>query len=233
MARQTSLAHLFNLLTTLLKGEEELRRSPLPRLSLEILLLKLVSLEPLLDLPDWLERLTDLETRLEAKQPQMPAFQEIIPTPGAHLAREAPPDEERHNPPQTTGAALEPPPVDEGRWLSFLDFVKKKGGIPLAGKLHDSHFLKQENGCLHITPAAAWRVAQPQHLEQLQTLAGQFFGRTCRLEIEPFASDDLHNQHLQSPRQLSLTEIKPLAEEIFGGTWLNASTQTSESQEES
>ena len=66
MARRTSLAHLFNLLTTLLKGEEELRRSPLPRLSLEILLLKLVSLEPLLDLPDWLERLSNLEAQLEA-----------------------------------------------------------------------------------------------------------------------------------------------------------------------
>ena len=70
---QTSLAHLFNLLTTLLKGEEELRRSPLPRLSLEILLLKLVSLEPLLDLPAWLERLTDLEDPFgKPKQLQTP-----------------------------------------------------------------------------------------------------------------------------------------------------------------
>lgn len=226
LALQTSLAHLFNLLTTLLKGEEELRRSPLPRLSLEILLLKLVSLEPLLDLPDWLERLTDLETRLEAKQLQTPTLQSVIPAHGAHLAREAPPDAEFHNPPQTTaGPAPEPPPVDEGLWQSFLDFVKRNGGVPLAGKLHDSHFLKQENGRLHITPAAAWRVAQPQHLEQLQTLARQFFGRHCRLEIEPFVSDDLRNQHLQSPRQLSLTEIKPVAEEIFGGTWLNSSTR--------
>ena len=72
LARQTSLAHLFNLLTTLLKGEEELRRSPLPRLSLEILLLKLVSLEPLLDLPDWLERLSNLESHLGAGSSQAP-----------------------------------------------------------------------------------------------------------------------------------------------------------------
>jgi DNA polymerase III subunit gamma/tau len=226
LARQTNLAHLFNLLTTLLKGEEELRRSPLPRLSLEILLLKLVSLEPLLDLPDWLERLATLENRLGSQLRQQGTVPPII------TAGDAPPDQERHDPPSIKQEpAHEPPPVDEGRWQSFLDFVKNKGGVPLATKLHGSHFLKQENGCLHIAPAAAWRVAGSQHLEQLQMLARQYFGQDCRLEMEPLALDEAHN-HLQSRRQLSLAEIKPLAEEIFGGTWLNATNQTSESQEE-
>ncbi len=93
LARQTSLAHLFNLLTTLLKGEEDLRRSPLPRLSLEILLLKLVSLEPLLDLPDWLERLSNLEAHLEQASPSHRlSIRRQSYRPRAHLVQEAPPE---------------------------------------------------------------------------------------------------------------------------------------------
>jgi DNA polymerase-3 subunit gamma/tau len=231
LARQTSLAHLFNLLTTLLKGEEELRRSPLPRLSLEILLLKLVSLEPLLDLPDWLERLANLESCLGPGSSQAPDLGAVIPP--APRVQEAPPVRELNwASPDNPEPSGEIPPVDHLRWQAFLKFVEKHGGAPLAGKLHDSRVLKQENGRLHIAPAAGWRLAQPQHLEQFQTLAHKFFGDPCRLEIEPFAPETTQNSQPQTSRQLTLTEIKPLAEEIFGGTWLKASTRSSDSQED-
>jgi hypothetical protein len=111
--------------------------------------------------------------------------------------------------------------------------VEKEGGSPLAGKLHGSRFLKQEDGRLHISPAASWRLAQPQHLEQLQDLARQFFGRPCQLEIATIAAVNSQSQPNQTPRQLSLAEIKQLAGEIFGGTWLNDSTQTSVPKEDS
>ena len=232
LARQTSLAHLFNLLTTLLKEGEELRRSPLPRLSLEILLLKLVSLEPLLDLPDWLERLTTLETRLGKAQSQAP-LREAITSPPAPRVMEAPFEE---NQPRTARTASEPPPatspVDSERWQLFLQFVEKKAGVPLAGKLHGSRFLKQEDGRLHIAPAASWRLAQSQHQELLQVLAREFFGQDCQLEIAAPAVPNSQNQQNQSARQLSLEEIKHLAGEIFGGTWLNDPTQTSAPQED-
>jgi DNA polymerase III subunit gamma/tau len=236
LARQTSSAHLFNLLTTLLKGEEELRRSPLPRLSLEILLLKLVSLEPLLDLPDWLERLAALESRLESAPPQQTPAPEAVKPPSAQLrAQEAPPAvaPPAHPPLAEPEPSPETAPVDGERWQSFLHYVARHGGAPLAGKLHDSRFLKQTDGRLHIAPAAAWRLAQPQHLEQLQALARQFFGGHCRLEIEPSAADQAAKPPAGSPRQLNLAEIKHLAGEIFGGTWLATPTQTSDSQEDS
>ncbi len=234
LARPASLAHLFNLLTTLLKGEEELRRSPLPRLSLEILLLKLVSLEPLLDLPDWLERLTTLETRLGKAQSQAPPLDAIIPLPPTPRALETPSEDKQFGTPHTRP---EPPPettpVDSERWQLFLKFVEKKGGVPLAGKLHGSRFLKQEDGRLHIAPAATWRLAQSQHLEQLQALTREFFGQHCQLEINAQAVPNSQNQPNRSPRQLSLAEIKHLAGEIFGGTWIDDPTQTSASQEDS
>jgi DNA polymerase-3 subunit gamma/tau len=233
LARQTSLSHLFNLLTTLLKGEEEFRRSPLPRLSLEILLLKLVSLEPLLDLPDWLDRLKTLETTLGAGQKVSPIPTVMSSAPPPRVMEV--PSERNHNGTPQLKSELSPEtlPVDGARWQSFLQFVEKTAGSPLAGKLHGSRFLKQEDGHLHISPAATWRLAQPQHLEQLQALARQFFGQHCQLKIETLAVVNSQSQPNQTPRQLSLAEIKQLAGEIFGGTWLNDPTQTSVPKEDS
>jgi DNA polymerase-3 subunit gamma/tau len=226
LARQTSLAHLFNLLTSLLKGEEELRRSPLPRLSLEILLLKLVSLEPLLDLDNWLDRLAALESRLGSPQAGRPPLAEsVLPPPPAPQVQEARSAEK----PDWAAAAgrkstPETAPIDAEHWHLFVQFVEKKGGGPLAGKLHGSRFLKQEDGRLYINPAAGWKLAQPQHLEQLQTLARQFFGQPCQLEVTALPAANSHNQPNGPTRQLSLEEIKQLAGEIFGGTWLENST---------
>ena len=51
----------------LLQGEEELKRAAQPRLALEVLLLKLIHLEPMLPLATWLTRLETLEQRLEGR----------------------------------------------------------------------------------------------------------------------------------------------------------------------
>ena len=68
LARECAPVHLHNLLSVLLEGEEELKRAPQPRLALEVLLLRLIHLEPLTSLPEWLSRLQVLERRLA--QPQ-------------------------------------------------------------------------------------------------------------------------------------------------------------------
>jgi len=214
MARPVSLEHLFNLLTVLLKGEEELRRSPLPRLSLEILLLKLVSLEPLLDLPAWLDRLTDLENRLGQTPSQAPTAGEARPpvSPPPALAISPPP-------PVTEAAPSEPQPVDAARWLAFGNYVEKKGGFPLREKLNGSSFLKQDNSRLHIAPGASWRLAREGHLEQLQTLAREFFGDHIQLEFAANALPNASEPSKPAAQQLSLEEIMNLAEDIFGGIW--------------
>ena len=67
LARRAPEVHLHNLLTVLLQGEEELRRAAQPRLALEVLLLKLIHLEPMLPLSTWLARLESLEQRLEGR----------------------------------------------------------------------------------------------------------------------------------------------------------------------
>ncbi|WP_449244205.1 DNA polymerase III subunit gamma/tau [Desulfobacca acetoxidans] len=226
MARQTNLAHLFNLLTTLLKGEEELRRSPLPRLSLEILLLRLVSLEPLLDLPEWLTRLSALEMKLD--QGHIPARGTDAPQRSVSQGKSV----DRSSQTSKAPSVAEPSKGDSpASWESFLHFVTQRGGIPLGGKLHNSHLHKQRDGRLHVTPGPAWRTAQPEHLEQIQALARDFFGPQCQLVIEAAAAAKSSRETLASRRQLSLDEIKQLAEGIFGGTWLTETIPTDVAKE--
>ncbi len=73
LASRTPAVHLHNLLSVLLQGEEELKRAPQPRLALEVLLLRVIHLEPVLPLADWLARLDTLERRLEAGPRVAPA----------------------------------------------------------------------------------------------------------------------------------------------------------------
>ena len=69
LASRTPAVHLHNLLSVLLQGEEELKRAPQPRLALEVLLLRVIHLEPVLPLAEWLNRLDTLERRLEVRAP--------------------------------------------------------------------------------------------------------------------------------------------------------------------
>ncbi len=234
LAQPVSLAHLFNLLSSLLRGEEELRRSPHPRLSLEILLLRLVSLEPLLDLPDWLQRLTALESRLGQQGDTIAtmAAQEMpVLAPWPAMPE---PSREEVTPPAVP--PLEPatpePSVDETRWQAFLAFLEAQDGGPLAGRLAGSRLVDQDDGLLRVAPTEAWRSAQPHHAEQLQALVQQFFGPRYRLEIELPPAPVSSVPETPAKRQLTFTELKPLALDIFGGQWLSGQDSVTTSQEE-
>jgi DNA polymerase-3 subunit gamma/tau len=258
LAQPVSLAHLANLLTTLLKGEEELRRSPHPRLSLEVLLLRLVSLEPVLDLPEWLARLESLELRLaqspaaagaeapvsEPPRPaapapaaEVPALQvpaapapavAVAPTPAIAAA----PAPEPLEPPDTPVAPAAAPVAEGDRWQAFLAFVDRQDGGPLAGRLAGSRLVGQEDEILRVAPTEAWRTALPQHQEQLQDLVRQFFGPHYVLKFETATGAAEAGREPHSGGQLTLAELKPLAGEIFGGQWLRPQKTAAGAQEE-
>ncbi len=234
LAQSVSLAHLFNLLSILIKGEEELRRSPQPRLSLEILLLRLVSLEPVLDLPAWLARLEALEARLgpyrETSAPEPRETSPPIPT--VQALEPAHPE----NTPSRSAAPPVPPaddaPIDDARWQAFLHFLEQHDAGPLAGRLAGSRLLGQEDGVLLVAPTPAWRSAPEQQKEQLQHLVQQFFGSRYRVAIGPVPAETRPLRLVPSKRQLTLTELKPLAQEIFGGHWLPTAKPAPAPQEE-
>ncbi len=213
LASRTPAVHLHNLLSVLLQGEEELKRAPQPRLALEVLLLRVIHLEPILPLAEWLTRLDALERRLEAG-PR-----------GAPASVRAP---EPQPPVEVKGAAepAAPPPralEDTGlndRWQAFLQFVQEKENGPLFGKLAQSRLVGMSDHCLKIALGRPWNANAASHQARLQELARAFFGPETTLEFEVEASKTPKKTPAAAKKPVDIKKLQQQALEIFGGEWL-------------
>jgi DNA polymerase-3 subunit gamma/tau len=215
LARQVPAAHLHNLLSVLLQGEEELRRAPQPRLALEVLLLKLVHLEPLIPVQEWLKRLAKLEQQVGRDKP--------VTAPQASDA--APADITA----STEASAPPPRSFDEtdpaGAWRDFLDFVQKEEDGPLSAKLAHCQLTKIADHCLYIKAGPAWTVGGAKQEARFKKLVQAFFGPQYSLRLEVQEKKAPAKPKAVPPKPLAMTDLKQQALEIFGGRWLNAGSK--------
>ncbi len=201
LARQWPPAHLQNLLSVLLQGEEDLKRAPQPRLALEILLLRLIHLEPVVALSEWLNRLETLEQRL-----------------GVQVGSVAEPQEK---------LALEPPPAPPApgtadfpeKWQAFLKYVQEKDS-PLYGKLSRCRLAGVTDRRLEVIAGRSWNATGPQHEARLQELVQAFFGPQYSLNIAPEAGRK-GKAATAAAKVPDMATLKQQALEIFGGRWLD------------
>ena len=218
LARRTPAVHLHNLLSVLLQGEEELKRAPQPRLALEVLLLRVIHLEPVLPLADWLARLDTLEKRLEAGPGK--GFQSL---PGE---RQAPPGVPAAGEPAASPAATPPGvPADAGlndQWQAFLQFVQDKENGPLYGKLAQCRLVGRSDNCLKIALGRPWNANGARHEARLQELARTFFGPETTLEFEVDGPKTPKKSPAAAKKPLDMQQLQQQALEIFGGEWLGA-----------
>jgi DNA polymerase-3 subunit gamma/tau len=211
LARQVPAIHLHNLLSVLLQGEEELRRAPQPRLALEVLLLKLVHLEPLVPLKEWLKRLANLEQRVgreaAAAETQAP---ETAPTAAADR-------------PDTV-----PTPAPAGAedladaWRAFLNYVRQEEDGPFSAKLAHCQLTKIADHCLHIKAGRAWTLGGARQDAKLKKLVQAFFGPQYTLSLEIQENDAPGRPKAAPHKPLVMKDLKQQALEIFGGRWLEA-----------
>jgi DNA polymerase-3 subunit gamma/tau len=222
LARRTPTVHLHNLLSVLLQGEEELKRAPQPRLALEVLLLRVIHLEPVLPLTEWLARLEALERRLESGPPVAPAAGPGKRKPPTALPGEAVP-----------AAAPSGSRGDVGlrdRWQAFLTFVQEKENGPLFGKLAQSRLRGMSDHSLQIVLGRPWNAAEPRHEARLRELARDFFGPETTLEIEMEASKTPKKSPAAAKKPLDLKQLRQQALEIFGGEWVGTTPGKEESE---
>ena len=219
LARSIPPVHLQNLLSVLLQGEEDLRRTPQPRLALEILLLRLIHLEPVLPLSLWLKRLEALEERLSAGvcvAAETPAKIPATLTAGASA------------PPASTAevagavAAAEVPAEGDlaAKWQAFLKYVQQHGDGPLYGKLSRCRLAGLADHTIRITAGRSWNAAGPQHEARLQKLVQAFFGPQYSLTIEMPEPGRKPKTAASPTKELDFDTLKQQALEIFGGRWL-------------
>ena len=215
LARRTPAIHLHNLLSVLLQGEEELKRASQPRLALEVLLLRVIHLEPVLPLAEWLARLDTLEKRLDAGPwvtSGSAAAGERQPRPGVQAAGEP-----AAAPPGSLGDAGLP-----GRWQAFLQFVQEKENGPLFGKLAQCRLVGMSGNCLKIAMGRPWNANGARHEARLQELARTFFGPETTLEFEVDAPKTPKKSPAAAKKPLEMQKLQQQALDIFGGEWLGA-----------
>ena len=231
LARRTPAVHLHNLLSVLLQGEEDLKRAPQPRLALEVLLLRVIHLEPVLPLADWLARLDTLEKRLEAGPRVAPAAagagerQARLSVPAAG-ERQAPPDVPAIGEPAASPPAAPPGvPVDAGlneQWQAFLQFVQEKENGPLYGKLAQCRLVERLDNRFKIAMARPWNANGARHEARVQEMARTFFGPETTLEFEVDGPKTPKKTPAAAKKPVDMQKLQQQALEIFGGEWISA-----------
>jgi DNA polymerase-3 subunit gamma/tau len=226
LAGRVPAVHLHNLLSVLLQGEEELKRSPQPRLALEVLLLRLIHLEPVMPLGEWLARLEALEARLGGGgAPKAPPRRPKAPEKAGPKASAAATVAE---PPEEAPAAAPPPDRQEAgleeQWQAFLEFVQQEENGPLSGRLAKSRLVERGDSGLKVALGRAWNAAGAVHEDRVRELARAFFGPETTLELAVEAPKTGKKAAAAAKKPLSMKKLQQEALEIFGGEWLGAET---------
>jgi DNA polymerase-3 subunit gamma/tau len=202
LAREWPAPHFHNLVSLLLTGEEDLRRAAMPRLALEVLLLRLIALEPLVPVQTWLERLAALERRLAG---------------AASVLRDVPGDLPAIAPaPASAPAPAEPPSA--ARWPDFVAYITKKEGGPLAAKIAQASLMGVQDHTLIIGAPRSFTLGGAKQQQRLQELIKSFFGPQATLSVQ--IQESAPSPPPSPPPALDGQALKQQALEIFGGAWL-------------
>jgi DNA polymerase-3 subunit gamma/tau len=176
-SQKISAEEIHGLFKLLLQSEEEINRSPFPKLILEMTILRMVHLRPSLPLDEIIHKLKILEERAGESAPQDEPLAEM---PGA---RE---DEER-----LVQEPLTPLPLPEGKeeiWQKFLDLLQKKKAS-LASMLEQGNLLSitQEEMEIGLNPDSfLWeKINEPEYLKILKDTAHGVLQRVVRIKITP------------------------------------------------
>ena len=240
LARRTPEVHLHNLLTVLLQGEEELRRAAQPRLALEVLLLKLIHLEPIQPLTTWLAKLESLEQRLEGRggAAAKPAGRQWQ---SRRARAERRGGSGRRQPVKRVKAASPPAPAwwrrrprlrrrrprqfrrtprcrKNGRPFCNTSMIRKAG--PCTANSPTAACWAETDHRLQVAAGRTWNAVGKAHEARLQELARAFFGEQYDLEIKaPEAKPPA--KKAAAKKAFKMTELKQQALEVFGGAFVS------------
>jgi DNA polymerase-3 subunit gamma/tau len=215
---KTSPESLHLIFQMVLKAEEEIRRSSLPRVALEMLLLRLTQLPRLEPLEEILAKLNFLENRLTSERGCSLAGGTAVAAaqrPANRLIDAGPPEaasmsaQEPFPPPQLiqktlTGPVISIDPSDTvGQWPNFVRWLKIKDGI-LAAKLADSQvtLVSETTLGLEVMEIFIDVVKEPQALGRLTEAARAYFGHDFQWAVRPKASPNSEARELQGAERV-------------------------------
>ena len=173
----------------LLEADEEVSRTPYPKLVLEMALLKLATLPALLPVDDLLQRLSDLEARLRggsAPRAAGGASSAGPRTSAAPAPSSAAPPRSTAAPVSAAGTTPASAPPSSGRWEDFLAFAHTERPT-LADHLAKCTVRQLDDRGATLAVPRGFRfdyLSRRDHLSLIEELAGRFFGRPLRVQVE-------------------------------------------------
>ncbi|MEA3363346.1 MAG: DNA polymerase III subunit gamma/tau [Thermodesulfobacteriota bacterium] len=226
LAEPASLDDLQRLLAILIRTEADLAVSNYPRLTMEMVLVKLAGLPAGIDISTLINRLDVLEKQLASglpapnkKPPKQPPVSQTVavPTP-----------EETVEPRSEASTTVE---IGDKSWAGFVEFVKKSHKPRISSLLEQSSLLLLELPRLRVgMPGRYFSLADGDMRQAIQNLATEYFSTHVKIEVEKIGNGDkvppsLHAERTQqeSDRQKRLREnavehpLVKSALDIFGG----------------
>ena len=227
LATPATLEDLQRILTILIRAEADLAVSNYPRLTMEMVLVKLSGLPAGIEVGELIKRFDALERRLASGLPGVdskPVERKKEPAPP-----DVPPPEEV---PGKKLEALPGPDTGEKDWAGLVDFVKNRRRPRISALLEQSSLLLLDLPRLRIgMPGKYFSLADTEMRQSLQDLAAEYYGTAVKVEVEKVGNGDqappsLHEERVrqESDRQKKLREnaaehpLVKSALEIFGGT---------------
>ena len=219
---------LQRLLAILIRTEADLAVSNYPRLTMEMVLVKLAGLPAGIDVATLIKRLEGLEKQLSSGLPAPPT-RPVERAPAVPTGEIPPPPEE----PATVKEpeALFTPDSGGKSWPGLVEFVKNRRKPRISSLLEQSSLLFLELPQLRIgMPGRYFSMADSEMRQAIQDLAAEYFATEVKIKIEKNGNGNevplsLHEERTQqeSDRQKKLRENAlehPLvnsALNIFGG----------------
>ncbi len=231
LAGPATLDDLQRLLGALIKAEADLALSNYPRLTMEMVLVKLASLPTGIEVAALVRKLESLERKLAAAGGVVaaPVTVQMRQAPPAGSELEPPPP----FPPEPTGKKPEAPsaPVGEKSWAGLVDFVKQRRRPRISALLEQSSLLTLELPRILIGMQARYYALADSEMKQaIDELATEYYGAEARVEFKKVdgvaqAPLSLHEERIQleSDRQKKLRQnaaehpMVKTALDIFGG----------------
>ena len=226
LSKPAVLEDLQRLLTILIRTEADLAVSNYPRLTMEMVLVKLAGLPAGIDVSTLLQRLDKLERQLASGFPvakEQTPVRNSVPS-----VDDIPPPEEPDE-----GRMVASPPIGIGdkNWAGLVDFVRNRHKPRISSLLEQSSLMLLELPCLRIgMPAKYYSLADSDMRQAIKDLAIEYFGADVKVEVKKVGNGDkaplsLHEERTQqeSDRQKKLRAnavehpLVKSALNIFGG----------------
>lgn len=228
---QEDIQQLFAVLS---KGEEEIKRSSSPRISLEMTLIKMATLRPLIPIADLLERVSGIEEGLKSRKTSTnlvesaEGFTEVSRVVGSRKPERADPRPGCEGPHFYNDDEVEGAEKPKGNiemeepgevWKGFLQLLRKKKP-PLASKLEHGKLIELSDSEIKIgfNKAIYLDMISKEDIEAAaETLSGHL-SRNIKLTVVPVISENKAPEPVPGP--VRAQQRHPIVEEtlkIFGG----------------